>query len=379
MLHSLVLTASRRGAVACAGLLSIGAVFLQFFSPTHVNGMLLAGKLLNGVSLGMYVSCAASYCAEISPLALRGITTGSVNLWIVIGQFLSNCVIEGTGTRPDAYAYRIPFAIQWIFPVILLIGLPFAPESPWYLIRRGRIEAAARVINHLGRGSVDVDLFVQQIQETIAIEEQNKASTTYLDCFRGANRRRTIIALMVFVLQQSTGVVFVLGFSTYFFQLAGFNDSNSFRLGVGVTAIGIVGNLCALFTVNRFGRRGLFFWGMVACTVINFCVAFSSLPNNNAGNWAAAAFVGISRLVCGLSLTVRPSFTTTPTSVVSGHLGTSSLPKSARPNSAPRRWALGSAPIRSSAQSPTSSFPISSIPTRPTSKAKSVSSLAVWD
>ena len=299
MLHSLVLTASRRGAVACAGLLSIGAVFLQFFSPNHVNGMLLAGKLLNGVSLGMYVSCAASYCAEISPLALRGITTGSVNLWIVIGQFLSNCVIEGTGTRPDAYAYRIPFAIQWIFPVILLIGLPFAPESPWYLIRRGRIEAAARVINHLGRGSVDVELFVQQIQETIAIEEQNKASTTYLDCFRGANRRRTIIALMVFVLQQSTGVVFVLGFSTYFFQLAGFNDSNSFRLGVGVTAIGIVGNLCALFTVNRFGRRGLFFWGMVACTVINFCVAFSSLPNNNAGNWAAAAFVGISRLLCG--------------------------------------------------------------------------------
>lgn len=283
-------TVGRRGAVACAGLLSIAAVFLQFFCPTHVNGMLLAGKLLNGVSLGMYVSCAASYCAEISPLALRGITTGSVNLWIVIGQFLSNCVIEGTGTRTDAYAYRIPFAIQWIFPVILLIGLPFAPESPWYLIRKGRIEDAARIISRLARNGVDVDLFVQQIQDTIAIEEQNKASTTYLDCFRGANRRRTLIALMVFVLQQSTGVVFVLGFSTYFFQLAGFNDSNSFRLGVGVTAIGIVGNLCALFTVNRFGRRGLFFWGMVACTVINFCVAFSSLPNNKAGNWAAAAF-----------------------------------------------------------------------------------------
>ncbi|EIW69483.1 hypothetical protein TREMEDRAFT_30458, partial [Tremella mesenterica DSM 1558] len=280
----------RRGSVGCACLISISAVFIQFFTPSHVNGMLLAGKLINGFALGMFVSTASSYCSEISPLALRGITTGSVNLWIVIGQFLSNCVIEGTGKRTDSYAYRIPFAVQWLFPLILLIGLPFAPESPWYLVRRGRVDAARRVIDRLGGGNVDVELMVNQIQETIALEDRDKASTTYLDCFRGTNRQRTIIASMVFVLQQLSGVIFALGFSSYFFQLAGFSDSNSFRLGVGVTAIGVVGNLVALFTVNQFGRRGLFFWGMIACSVVNLLVAFSSLAPTSSGRWASASF-----------------------------------------------------------------------------------------
>ena len=69
--------------IAIACVISIAAVFVQFFTPAHANGMLLAGKLINGYSLGMFVASASGYCAEVSPLALRGITTGSVNLWIV--------------------------------------------------------------------------------------------------------------------------------------------------------------------------------------------------------------------------------------------------------------------------------------------------------
>ncbi|RSH91961.1 hypothetical protein EHS25_009331 [Saitozyma podzolica] len=287
----------RRGATALASFVSITAIFIQFFTPPHANGMLLVGKLINGYALGMYVSSASSYCAEISPLALRGITTGSVNLWIVIGQFLSNCVIEGCGTRTDQYAYRIPFAIQWIFPTLLLIGLPFAPESPWWLVRRGRFSSAEHIVSRLGGPTVDAPLFVHQIQDTIALEDLHRASSTYLDCARGSDRRRTIIAMMVFVLQQVAGVVFVLGFSNYFFQLAGFNTANSFKLGVGVTAIGIVGNLVAFFAVNRFGRRPLFFWGMIGCAAVNLAVGFSSLANTQAARWSEAAFTIIYNFV----------------------------------------------------------------------------------
>jgi SP family general alpha glucoside:H+ symporter-like MFS transporter len=134
---------------------------------------------------------------------------------------------------------------------------------------------------------------VHQIQDTIALEDLHRASSTYLDCARGSDRRRTIIAMMVFVLQQVAGVVFVLGFSNYFFQLAGFNTANSFKLGVGVTAIGIVGNLVAFFAVNRFGRRPLFFWGMIGCAAVNLAVGFSSLANTQAARWSEAAFVSV--------------------------------------------------------------------------------------
>jgi SP family general alpha glucoside:H+ symporter-like MFS transporter len=167
-----------------------------------------------------------------------------------------------------------PSAIQWIFPTLLLIGLPFAPESPWWLVRRGRFSSAEHIVSRLGGPTVDAPLFVHQIQDTIALEDLHRASSTYLDCARGSDRRRTIIAMMVFVLQQVAGVVFVLGFSNYFFQLAGFNTANSFKLGVGVTAIGIVGNL-------------------IGCAAVNLAVGFSSLANTQAARWSEAAFVSV--------------------------------------------------------------------------------------
>ncbi|WWD01376.1 hypothetical protein V866_008319 [Kwoniella sp. B9012] len=274
----------RRGSIAVASFISIGAVFIQFFSPPHKNAMLLVGKLINGFALGMYLSAASAYCAEVSPVVLRGITTGLVNLWIV-----------GLGSREDKNAYRIPFALQWIFPVILLIGLPFAPESPWYLARKERDEKARLVLQVLGMK--DLDLRLRQIHETIALEDHYAAQATYVQCFRGSDRRRTIVALMVFILQQISGVIFVLGYSTYFFQLAGFATSDSFKLGVGVTAIGVFGNLTALYSVNRLGRRTLFLGGMVGCTIINFGIGFSSISDTKAARWAEAVFTLIFGLV----------------------------------------------------------------------------------
>ncbi|PCH42436.1 general substrate transporter [Wolfiporia cocos MD-104 SS10] len=281
----------RRGAVALCCCVSIAGILIQFFTYPHKNAQLLIGKLVNGYALGMYVSGASSYCAEVSPLALRGVTTSSVNLWIDLGQFMSNGVIKGTGTWTSAYAYRLPFALQWIFPVLLLAGLPFAPESPWWLVRKGRTADARGVLARLsGGGAADVDLQLQQIQETIALEETYAANSTYGDCFRGVNLRRTMIACMVFVLQQAAGVVFVLGFSTYFFELAGFADSKAFDLGVGVTAIGVVGNLCTFYTVNHYGRRFIFNWTLFACTIILLIIGFLAIPENNQNaKWAIAA------------------------------------------------------------------------------------------
>ena len=279
----------RKGSVLVACTISIIAVFIQYFTPAHANGMLLAGKLINGVALGIYVSTASGYCSEISPLALRGITTGSISLWITIGQFISNCVIEGLGQRDDHYAYRIPFALQWIFPAMLLAGMFWAPESPWYLVRKNKLDRALNTLAKLG-DPAHAPLRLQQIQETIEYEDRMAASTTYMDCFRGANLKRSTIAMMCFICQQLVGVIFILGYSNYFFQLAGFDVGKSFQLGVGVAAIGIVGNLASLASINIVGRRLGFITGMCILTVANLIVGFCSLSNSDAANWAQAAF-----------------------------------------------------------------------------------------
>ena len=70
---------------------------------------------------------AISYASEICPVALRAYLTTYVNLCWVIGQFLASAVLKGVSTREDEWAYRIPYALQWMWPIPLIIGITFAP------------------------------------------------------------------------------------------------------------------------------------------------------------------------------------------------------------------------------------------------------------
>ena len=90
-----------------------GGIFGEVFSVTRPA--FLVGKLILGVGLGFYLTIGPLYCSEVSPVVLRGMVTGGINFAIVVGQLLSNAVIKGFGDRTDRWAFRGPFAIQWLF------------------------------------------------------------------------------------------------------------------------------------------------------------------------------------------------------------------------------------------------------------------------
>ena len=97
-----------------AGLVLVtGGAFGEVFSFTRPA--FLVGKLILGVGLGFFLTIGPLYTSEVSPVALRGITTGGINFAIVIGQLLSNAVIKGFGGRDDTWAYRGPFALQFLY------------------------------------------------------------------------------------------------------------------------------------------------------------------------------------------------------------------------------------------------------------------------
>jgi MFS family permease len=90
-----------------------GGIFGEVFSTT--KPAFLIGKMILGVGLGFYLTIGPLYCSEVAPMVLRGMITGGINFAIVIGQLLANAVIKGFGDRTDTWAYRGPFAIQWLF------------------------------------------------------------------------------------------------------------------------------------------------------------------------------------------------------------------------------------------------------------------------
>lgn len=104
-----------------------GLIFIPFFSTSPVQ--LLVGLILMGIPWGVFQTLTTTYAADICPTGLRPYLTTYVNLCWVIGQFIASGVLVAVQNRQDDWAYRIPYALQWLWPVPIIIGVLFAPES----------------------------------------------------------------------------------------------------------------------------------------------------------------------------------------------------------------------------------------------------------
>jgi hypothetical protein len=128
---------------------------------------------------------------------------------------------------------------------------------------------------------------LEGISKTIALEISHSSTTTYLSCFRGSNLRRTEISIGITSVAQLTGVVFIVRYSSYFFELAGLSTSSSFSLSVGVTVLGLIGVVCSCFLINRVGRRSMALYGVSVLTLLLFLIGILDiLPSNGAGSTA---------------------------------------------------------------------------------------------
>ncbi|KAI3558158.1 sugar porter family MFS transporter [Colletotrichum abscissum] len=261
-----------------------GCIFITFFATNKT--MLMLGQIACGLPWGVFASSAPAYASEVLPLTLRVYLTTWTNMCFIIGQLMSAAVLAGLLPRKDEWSYRIPFALQWSWPVLLIPLLVFAPESPWHLVRTGQLDKAEKALLRLQRRKVnnlDAKVRLREIIETDRMEQVHQTGTTYWDCFRGVERRRTEIACVAFAGQVLSGSSFAYN-SVYFFQQAGLNPQDDYNLNVGGTALALVGtvvNWVAL--MPYFGRRRIYLWGMFSMSTILFIIGvldrIGRLPN----------------------------------------------------------------------------------------------------
>ncbi|KAK1484516.1 sugar porter family MFS transporter [Colletotrichum tamarilloi] len=261
-----------------------GCIFITFFATNKT--MLMLGQIACGLPWGVFASSAPAYASEVLPLTLRVYLTTWTNMCFIIGQLMSAAVLAGLLPRKDEWSYRIPFALQWSWPVLLIPLLVFAPESPWHLVRTGQLDKAEKALLRLQRRKVnnlDAKVRLREIIETDRMEQEHQTGTTYWDCFRGVERRRTEIACVAFAGQVLSGSSFAYN-SVYFFQQAGLNPQDDYNLNVGGTALALVGtvvNWVAL--MPYFGRRRIYLWGMFSMSTILFIIGvldrIGRLPN----------------------------------------------------------------------------------------------------
>ncbi|KAF7557172.1 hypothetical protein G7Z17_g953 [Cylindrodendrum hubeiense] len=272
----------------------IGFIFIIFFSETLVQ--LLIGEILIGIPWGVFQTLTTTYASEVCPTHLRAYLTTFVNLCWVIGQLIASGILRAMVSRDDKWGYKIPFALQWIWPVPLIIGIWLAPESPWWLVRRGRIDDAKESLRRLTTRNSEVpftpDETISMMIHTNEMEKEAQAGTSYTDLFKGVSLRRTEIVCVTWMIQTLCGSTF-MGYSTYFYQQAGMDVENSFSMSLGQFAIGAVGTVFSWFLMGKFGRRTLYLYGQLAMCIFLLaigCTAFAG-RENVAAQWTIGSLL----------------------------------------------------------------------------------------
>ena len=262
----------------------VAFVFISFFAQSVA--MLLVGEILCGIPWGVFATMAPAYASEVCPTALRGYLTVYVNLCWAFGQLIAAGVMQGFQPMTTQWAYRVPFAIQWVWPVPLFCILFFAPESPWWLVSKGRTEEAENTVMRLTSKNMtphEAKQIIAMMAHTHEIELEAETGTSYFDCFKGTDLRRTEIVCFVFGAEIFSGLQ-LGGNPTYFFEQAGVPDSNAFKFSVGGLGLASIGTMLSWFFITAMGRRTIFVGGLFLSTCFLCLIGILSAASPSSGS-----------------------------------------------------------------------------------------------
>ncbi|KAJ5833922.1 hypothetical protein N7474_002233 [Penicillium riverlandense] len=298
--------AGRRRALALGSFFSAVAVAICFVSdlPDAIEsrrGVFFAGKLFQGVCIGMLLCVVQTYMSEVLPVLLRGPIIAFLPVFTLLGQLVGAVVVYTSLKYPGSESYRVCFGSQWPFSAVPFVLAAVLPESPTWLVRKGRMEKALKAQQRLDTAGINSEAIVEEIKLSILAEEEEGGSYTYMDCFRGIHARRTLIVAFASALPQFFGLQ-LLANASYFAEQVGMSSTNALTFLILGIALGLVANIVSLWALNAFGRRFLSFTTMTTATVLWFAMGIAGCFASIVTIWYTAVTMMIVTIVCGLGI-----------------------------------------------------------------------------
>jgi len=178
-------------------------------------GMLIGGRVLNGVCVGITSSQVPVYLAEIAKHDKRGAIIVIQQLAIEWGIFFMFFIGYGCSFIPGAASFRTAWGIQFVPCVILMMGIPFLPRSPRWLAKKDRTEEAIDVLANIqANGQKDDPLVLAEWEEITTVLAAERASGNKISIFfKNGMWRRTLAGFSVQAWQQLSGANVMVSFS----------------------------------------------------------------------------------------------------------------------------------------------------------------------
>ncbi|XP_047216806.1 solute carrier family 2, facilitated glucose transporter member 3 [Girardinichthys multiradiatus] len=281
----------RRKSMLFANVLALlGGGLMGLSSLSRSFELVIIGRLIIGVFCGLSTGLTPMYVGEISPTAVRGAFGTLHQLGVVIGILVAQ-IFGLESLLGSDNLWPLLLALTILPAVLQTIMLPFCPESPRYLlIVLNKEEEARKALERL-RGSEDVSDDIQEMKEE-GMKMAMEKKVTVLELFRSPNYRQPIIIAIILQLsQQLSGINAVFYYSTGIFEKAGVTQPIYATIGAGV--VNTVFTVVSLFLVERAGRRTLHLVGLagMAVSALLMTISLSLVESNQSLSYLAIVAV----------------------------------------------------------------------------------------
>jgi SP family sugar:H+ symporter-like MFS transporter len=246
------------------------------------SAMFIVARIIGGFAVGAASVLSPAYISEVTPAATRGRLASLQQIMIIIGltgAFLSNYVlahVAGASTAPfwGGYeAWRWMFWMQTIPSTIFFFALLSIPESPRFLVAKGRRDVALGVLTRL-MGADAAQAKLAEIDSSLNHDHRPRFADL-IDKNTGKIRKIVWTGIGLATFQQFVGINVVFYYGAVLWQAVGFSEADSLKINVVNGALSILACLLATSVIDRLGRKPLLLIGSIGMTITLACVAFA--------------------------------------------------------------------------------------------------------
>jgi MFS transporter, SP family, galactose:H+ symporter len=288
----------RKFALMIGAALFAGASLVCAFAPDTL--VLMVGRVLLGVAVGIASFTAPLYLSEVAPRTMRGAMISLHQLMVTVGilvAFLSNTAFSGSGD------WRWMLGIIAVPAAVMFVSLFALPQSPRWLMSVGREKEAQSVLERLRSSTEEIEIEVREIRDQLKISQEGwglfKSNPNF--------RRSVWLGVVLQIMQQLTGINVVMYYAPRIFGLAGYASSHDQLWGtVIVGVVNVASTFIAIGLVDRWGRKPILYTGFTVMAASLATLGAMLHAGISSGTSQIAAVVALLMFIIGFAMSAGP-------------------------------------------------------------------------